>query len=81
MKVGDRVSVSYHDMGKMHHAASINVTRRLRRSNTCSRADGQSHVRARLRTKAGCQLFPRQQSRKIFLRFDENLLRPGESRP
>jgi len=25
-KVGDRVSVSYHDMGKMHHAASINVT-------------------------------------------------------
>ena len=26
VKVGDRVSVSYHDMGKMKHAASINVT-------------------------------------------------------
>ena len=26
VKVGDRVSVSYHDMGTMKHAASINVT-------------------------------------------------------
>jgi hypothetical protein len=26
VKVGDRVSVSYHDMGTMKHAATINVT-------------------------------------------------------
>ena len=26
VKVGDRVAVSYHDTGKMKHAASINVT-------------------------------------------------------
>ena len=26
VKVGDRVSVSYHDMGKTKHAANINVT-------------------------------------------------------
>ena len=26
VKVGDRVSVSYHDMGTMKHAANINVT-------------------------------------------------------
>jgi hypothetical protein len=26
VKVGDRVSVSYHDMGKVKHAATINVT-------------------------------------------------------
>jgi hypothetical protein len=26
VKVGDRVTVSYHDMGTMKHAATINVT-------------------------------------------------------